>query len=157
MFKLKAEPRFELKLIATGSHTVSSFGATLDEIHNDGFEISETVDMLLASDTRSATAISLGLGVIGISGALSRISPDLVVLLGDRYEALAAAQSAMMLNIPIAHIHGGESTEGVIDEAIRHSITKMSHLHFVASEKYSQRVQQLEKTLTTSTSVLRAR
>lgn len=143
MHKLKAEPCFDLKLIVTGSHTVSSFGMTLQEIYNDGFEVSETVDMLLASDTKSATAMSLGLGIIGISGALSRIEPDLVILLGDRYEALAAAQSAMMLNIPIAHIHGGESTEGLIDEAIRHSITKMSHLHFVAAKKYAQRVRQL--------------
>ncbi len=143
MHKLKAEPYFDLKLIATGSHTVSSFGSTLQEIYDDGFEVNERVDMLLASDSSSATAISLGLGIIGISGALSRIKPDLIVVLGDRYEAIAAAQSAMMLNIPIAHIHGGESTEGLIDEAIRHSITKMSHLHFVAAEKYAQRVQQL--------------
>jgi UDP-N-acetylglucosamine 2-epimerase (non-hydrolysing) len=99
--------------------------------------------MLLSSDHPRAVGQSLGLGVIGLTGALSRLSPDIVVLLGDRYEALAAAQSAMILGIPIAHLHGGEVTEGAIDEAIRHAITKMAHIHFVAAEPFRRRVIQL--------------
>ena len=143
MAELREATDMELQIIATGSHLTDAHGNTLCEIENDGFKVDETVDMMLAADTSLATGISMGLGVMGLSSALSRLVPDMVVLLGDRYEALAAAQGAMFLGIPIAHIHGGEATEGLFDEAIRHSITKMAHLHFVAAEPYRQRVIQL--------------
>ncbi|MDC1413560.1 UDP-N-acetylglucosamine 2-epimerase [Amylibacter sp.] len=143
MRRLAKNVDVELQTMVTGSHLVGAFGNSVAEIEGDGFKITEKVDMLLASDTPGATALSLGLGVLGATTALQRLNPDLIVLLGDRYEALAAAQSAMLLNIPIAHIHGGEATEGLIDEAIRHSITKMAHLHFVASTRYAKRVIQL--------------
>lgn len=141
--ELKNAPDIELQIVATGAHLSPGHGYTIDEIRAEGFAVDEQVDMLLASDQPRAVGQALGLGVIGLTGALSRLSPDLVVLLGDRYEALAAAQAAMMLGIPIAHIHGGEVTEGAIDEAIRHAITKMSHLHFVAAEEFKRRVIQL--------------
>ncbi len=140
---LKTAPDVHLQLIVTGAHLVSGHGKTYQEIRAAGFEIDAEVDMLLASDSPRAVGQSLGLGVIGITNALSRLSPDLIVLLGDRYEALAAAQSAMVLRIPIAHLHGGEATEGLIDEAIRHSITKMSHIHFVSAEPFRQKVIQM--------------
>lgn len=143
MGELREASGMELQIIATGAHLAEAHGNTLHEIESDGFKVDETVDMLLAADTSRAIGISMGLGVIGLVNALDRLTPDMVVLLGDRYEALAAAQSAMILGIPIAHIHGGEATEGVIDEAIRHSITKMAHVHFVAAEPYRQRVIQL--------------
>ena len=116
---------------------------TYKEIIDAGFVIDAEVDMLLASDSTRAVGQSLGVGVIGLTTALAQLGPDLVVLLGDRYEALAAAQSAMMLRIPIAHIHGGEATEGLIDEAIRHSITKMSHVHFTSAEPFRKKVIQM--------------
>lgn len=143
MTHLKAAEDVDLRVIATGAHLVAAHGNTRSEIEQDGFQIDEAVDMLLAADTPEATGTALGLGVIGLTGALARQSPDLVVLLGDRYEALAAAQAAMMLGIPIAHIHGGETTEGAMDEAIRHAITKMSHLHFAATEEFRQRILQM--------------
>lgn len=133
----------ELQVMVTGSHLIGGSEATIQKIRDDGFTVSSTVDMLLASNTPSSVAKSLGVGVLGITAELERLNPDLVVILGDRFEALAAAQSAMIQRIPIAHIHGGEATEGTIDEAIRHSITKMSQIHFVAAEEYSERVVQL--------------
>lgn len=141
--ELKAAPDVQLQLVATGAHLVQAHGDTISEIKDLGFMVDEVVDMLLASDSARAVGQSLGLGVIGLTAALSRLAPDIVVVLGDRYEALAAAQSAMVLGIPIAHLHGGEVTEGAIDEAIRHSITKMSHVHFVATEQFRRRVIQL--------------
>lgn len=143
MHQISAHPALELQVIATGAHLSAAHGGTLAEIEAQEFIVDETVHMLLASDSPEAVGTSLGLGVIGLTRALSRLSPDIVVLLGDRYEALAAAQSAMVLGLPIAHIHGGEATEGLIDEAIRHSITKMAHLHFVAAAQFRDRVIQL--------------
>lgn len=140
---LKKAPDVTLQLIVTGAHLVAGHGNTHEEIRAAGFEIDAEVDMLLASDSPRAVGQSMGLGVIGLSSALARLQPDMVVLLGDRYEALAAAQSAMILRIPIAHIHGGEATEGVIDEAIRHSITKMSHVHFTSAEPFRRKVIQM--------------
>lgn len=140
---LKEEPNISLQIIATGAHLVSHQGNTVEELKEFGFDVDVEVDMLLASDSPRAVGQSMGLGVIGITKALAQLAPDILLLLGDRYEALAAAQSAMMLRIPIAHIHGGESTEGIIDEAIRHAITKMSHLHFVSSAPYKTRVIQM--------------
>jgi UDP-hydrolysing UDP-N-acetyl-D-glucosamine 2-epimerase len=141
--ELQADPRAELQIIVTGMHLSPEFGNTIQFILQDGFVVNEKVEMLLSGDSPTAIAKSLGLGTIGIAEALSRLTPDLLVILGDRFEALAAAQAAMLARVPIAHLHGGELTEGLIDEAIRHSITKMSHLHFVATSEYARRVIQL--------------
>lgn len=141
--KIVDEAELDLQLLVTGAHLSHEFGKTFLEIEEDGFEISERVEMLLASDSPTAIARSVALGVIGIADALARLRPDVLVLLGDRYEILAAAQAAMIARVPVAHLHGGEATEGLIDEAIRHSVTKMSHLHFVAADAYRSRVIQL--------------
>ena len=133
----------QLQLVVTGMHLSPEFGLTYQEIEADGFCIDYKVEMLLSADTPTSIAKSIGLGMIGFADALNKLSPDILVVLGDRFEVLAAVSAAMVSNIPIAHIHGGETTEGVIDEAIRHSITKMSHLHFVAAKPYYQRVIQL--------------
>ena len=133
----------ELQLVVAGMHLSPEFGLTYREIEKDGFRISRTVDMQLTSDTSVGIAGSLGLGTIGFGEAFHALKPDLLVLLGDRFELLAAASAALVALIPIAHIHGGELTEGAYDDAIRHSITKMAHLHFTASEAYSSRVKQL--------------
>lgn len=140
---LEADPEFELQLIACAAHLSPEFGLTKQFIESDGFTIHAEVEMLLSGDTPSAITKSLGLGCIGFGDTFNRLKPDLVVLLGDRFEILAAAQAAMISQIPIAHLHGGETTEGAFDEAIRHSVTKMSHLHFVAAEPFRNRVIQL--------------
>ena len=133
----------ELQLVVAGMHLSPEFGLTYREIEKDGFEIDRKVDMGLTSDTSVGIANSIGLGTIGFGEAFHALKPDLLVLLGDRFELLAAASAALVALIPIAHIHGGELTEGAYDDAIRHSITKMAHLHFTASEVYSSRVIQL--------------
>lgn len=133
----------QLQLIVTGSHLSPEFGYTASQIEQDGYPVAARVEMLLSSDTPVGIAKSMGLGVISFADALDRLKPDLIVVLGDRYEILSAVQAAMVANIPIAHIHGGELTEGAIDEGIRHAVTKMSHLHFTAAEPYRQRVIQL--------------
>lgn len=140
---LAGDPGVELQLVVTGSHLSASHGMTVQEIEADGLRPVALVDMLLAGDSPVAVAKSLGLGTMGFAEAFDRLRPDLVVLLGDRYEALAAAQAAMVLRLPLAHIHGGETTEGAMDEAIRHSLTKMAHLHFAAAEPYARRIIQL--------------
>ena len=141
--EIKTDRDLTLQLIVSGMHLSQTYGNTYRIIIKDGFKIDEKVEMLLANDSPVAICKSLALGIIGIAEALDRLKPDILVLLGDRYETLAAAQAAMISRIPIAHIHGGESTEGLIDEAIRHSITKMSHLHFVTTDQYRMRVIQL--------------
>ena len=133
----------ELVLLAAGMHLSHEFGLTINEIRDDGYKITDEVEMLLSSDTSSSVCKSVGLGLIGFSEKFKIYQPDIVVLLGDRYEVFSAAVAALISCIPIAHIHGGETTEGAIDEALRHSITKMSHFHFVASEIYKKRVIQL--------------
>lgn len=143
MREIADDPDLQLQVIATGMHLSPEFGSTYREIEADGFEIDARVEMLLSSDSPVGVAKSIGLGVIGFADALARLEPDILVVLGDRFEILAAAQAAMVARVPIAHIHGGEATEGLIDEAIRHSVTKMSHLHFTAAEPYRQRVIQL--------------
>lgn len=140
---LQNNPDVELQIVTTGMHLSPEFGLTYQQIEQDGFQITDKIDMLLSGDSPAAIAKSLGLGIIGMADCFRRIQPDLLVVLGDRYETFAAAQAAMVLQIPIAHLHGGEVTEGAIDEAIRHSITKMSQYHFVASEVYRKRVIQL--------------
>lgn len=132
-----------LQIAVSGMHLSPEFGLTYREIESDGFRIDEKVEMLLSSDTPSGITKAIGLGVIGFSDTFAHLEPDIVVLLGDRFEIFAAAQAAMVAKIPIAHIHGGELSYGVMDESIRHAITKMSHLHFVASEPYRRRVIQL--------------
>lgn len=133
----------ELQLVVTGMHLSPEFGLTYREIEQDGFVISERNEMLLSSDTPIGITKSIGLGIIGFADVYSRLLPDIIVILGDRYEALAAATAAMVHQIPIVHIQGGELTEGIIDDQIRHAITKMSVLHFTSTEKYRERVIQL--------------
>jgi GDP/UDP-N,N'-diacetylbacillosamine 2-epimerase (hydrolysing) len=140
---IKDEPSLSLQVIATGMHLSPEFGLTYREIENDGFRIDRKVESLLSSDTAAGITKSIGVGMIGFADALNELQPDMLVMLGDRFELLAAATAALVARIPIAHVHGGETTAGAFDEAIRHSITKMSHLHFVAAEEYRQRVIQL--------------
>ncbi|TDM09560.1 MAG: UDP-N-acetylglucosamine 2-epimerase (hydrolyzing) [Ideonella sp. MAG2] len=133
----------ELQVLATGMHLSPEFGMTVRQIEADGFTVNARLEMLLSSDTAVGVTKSMGLGMIGFADEFQRLAPDVVVLLGDRFEILAAAQAAMIARIPVAHLHGGEKTEGAFDEAIRHAITKMSQWHFVAAEEYRQRVIQL--------------
>lgn len=140
---IEREPCFQLQLAVTGAHLSPEFGLTCREIEEDGFAVDRKVETLLSSDTAVGIAKSIGLGVIGFAEAFEQLKPDLLVLLGDRYEIWSAAQAALVAKIPIAHIGGGDVTEGAFDEAIRHSITKMSHLHFVTNPDSAARVRQL--------------
>lgn len=140
---IKDDADLTLQIIATGMHLSPEFGLTYREIEKDGFQIDRKVEMLTSSDTYVGIAKSMGLGLIGFADALNELKPDLIVLLGDRFEVFAAAAAALVARIPVAHLHGGETTEGAFDEAFRHSITKMAHLHFVAAEEYRRRVIQL--------------
>ncbi|MDB2341940.1 UDP-N-acetylglucosamine 2-epimerase, partial [Candidatus Pelagibacter bacterium] len=140
--EVEADQDFELQLIVTGSHLSSEFGLTYKEIEKD-FKIEKKIDMHLSSDTSEGISKSMGIAQTSFSKAYNKLKPDIVVVLGDRYEVFSAVSSAMISRIPIAHLHGGEATEGVIDEAIRHSITKMSHLHFTAAKEYRKKVIQL--------------
>lgn len=137
------DPELELQIIATNMHLSPEFGLTYREIEQQGFRINRKVEMLLSSDTANATAKSVGLATIGFADAYEELKPDLLLVLGDRYEILAAVTAALFYKIPVAHLHGGEVTEGAYDDAIRHAITKMSHLHFTSTETYRQRVIQL--------------
>ncbi|TBW56707.1 UDP-N-acetylglucosamine 2-epimerase (hydrolyzing) [Marinobacter halodurans] len=141
--RLTQHSEMNLQLIVSGMHLSPQFGETWRTIEADGFTIDAKVEMLLASDTSCGVAKSMGVGVIGFADALERLQPDCLVILGDRYEALAIAQVAAVMRIPIAHLHGGELTEGAYDDPIRHAITKLSHYHFAASEEYRQRVIQM--------------
>jgi GDP/UDP-N,N'-diacetylbacillosamine 2-epimerase (hydrolysing) len=143
MGELREAPGCRLQIIATGMHLSPEFGLTYREIEQDGFQIDRRVEMLLSADTPVATAKSMGLGMIGFADALAELSPDLLVVLGDRFEIFSVVAAALVARIPVAHLHGGETTEGAFDESLRHSITKMSHLHFVAAEEYRRRVIQL--------------
>ena len=143
MKEIQTDDALELQIIATGAHLSPEFGLTYKTIEKDGFFIDEKVEMLLSSDTPVGVTKSMGVALIGFAEAFDRLSPNIVVVLGDRYEILAGAEAAMMANIPIAHIHGGEITEGAIDDSIRHAITKMAHLHFVAAPEYRNRVIQM--------------
>lgn len=140
---IKDDPELRLQLIATGMHLSPEFGLTFREIEKDGFLIDRKVEMLTSSDTSVGIAKSMGLGMIGIADALNELKPDMILVLGDRFEIFASVSAALVACIPVAHLHGGEITEGAFDEALRHSITKMAHLHFVAAEEYRQRVIQL--------------
>ena len=140
--EVEADRDLKLQLIVTGMHLSPKFGLTFKEIEKD-FKIDKKIDMCLSSDTSISISRSMGIAQTSFAKAYSELNPDIVVFLGDRYEIFSAATAAMISRIPIAHIHGGEATEGLIDEAVRHSITKMSQLHFTAAEEYSKRVIQL--------------
>ena len=143
MKEIQEDSDLELQVVATGMHLSPEFGLTYRQIEKDGFKIDKKIEMLLSSDTPVGISKSMGLGMIGFSEAYADLKPDIAILLGDRFEIFSAAAAAMIARIPIAHLHGGETTEGAFDEAIRHSITKMSHLHFTAVEEYRRRVVQL--------------
>lgn len=140
---IKDDSELKLQLIVTGMHLSPEFGLTYRAIEADGFDIDCKVEMLTSSDTSVGVAKSMGLGMIGFADALEALRPDLLVVLGDRFEIFSVVAAALVARIPVAHLHGGELTEGAVDDAFRHSITKMSHLHFVATEEYCQRVIQL--------------
>ena len=137
------DPELKLQIVATNMHLSPEFGLTYKEIEADGFVINKKVEMLLSSDTPNGTLKSMGLASIGFADAMSELSPDLALIFGDRYEMMAAASACLINKIPVAHVGGGEITEGAYDDAIRHCITKMSHLHFTETEEYRKRVIQL--------------
>ncbi|WP_250278540.1 UDP-N-acetylglucosamine 2-epimerase [[Clostridium] colinum] len=143
MEEIKNDKDLKLQLVATGAHLSSEFGLTYKNIERDGFFIDEKVEMLLSSDTKIGINKSIGLAIISFGEVFQRLNPDIVVILGDRYEILAVSIAAMINNIKLAHLHGGEITEGAIDDTIRHCITKMSHIHFTSTEEYRRRVIQL--------------
>lgn len=140
---LVSSPTMELQLVVTGAHLAPEFGLTYREIESDGFPIARKIETLLFQDTVVGATKSIGLGVTTLADAFAELAPDLLVVLGDRYELLAPVSAALLARIPVAHIHGGEVTEGAIDDAVRHAITKLSHVHFVATEAYRNRVIQL--------------
>ena len=140
---LEADPAFELQLIVTGMHLSPEFGMTVRQIEQDGLPIRKRVEMLLSSDTGTGVVKSMALGLIGISDALEQLQPDVVLVLGDRFEILAAVQACLIHKVPVAHIAGGDTTEGAFDESIRHAITKMSHVHFVTNSQSAGRVLQM--------------
>ena len=140
---IEQETNFELQIIATGMHLSPEFGLTYTEIEKDGFSIDRKIEMLISADTSSAISKSVGLGMISFADAYNELKPDIVIVLGDRFEILSASTAALFATIPLAHIHGGETTAGAFDEAIRHSITKMAWWHFVAANEYRSRVIQM--------------
>lgn len=133
----------ELQLLVTGTHLSPEYGMTVTDIEKDGFPISAKIDMLISSDTEAAISTSMGQGIMGFAKAYERLNPDIILLLGDRFEIHAAASAAVPFKIPVAHIHGGETTLGAMDELFRHSITKMSHIHFAAALEYADRIKQM--------------
>ncbi len=143
MHEIQNSSDLNLQLVVTGSHLSSEYGSTYQEIESDGFKIDHKVAILDEADNANGVSRALGFGVIRFADVFSALAPDILLILGDRYEVFAGATAATVLQIPIAHCHGGELTEGAIDDAFRHSITKMAHLHFVASEEYRHRVIQL--------------
>ncbi|TGA97409.1 UDP-N-acetylglucosamine 2-epimerase (hydrolyzing) [Sporolactobacillus shoreae] len=136
MKRISEDGELKLQLIVTGNHLVPEYGYTVETIKKDGFVIDEEIDMLVNSPQKSSIPKSMGLELIQMAQSFDRLKPDLLLILGDRYETFVAATCAMMMNVPIAHMNGGESTEGAVDEQIRHAITKMAHIHFPGSEYY---------------------
>jgi len=134
---------FEVQIIATGMHLSPEFGLTYKDIEKDGLKIDEKIEILLSSDTPIGISKAMGLGMISFSEAYERLKPDLLIGLGDRFELFSGVATAMICRIPVAHLHGGEATEGLIDESIRHAITKMSQIHFTSTKEYRKRVIQL--------------
>lgn len=142
MKEIESDDTLQLQVVVTGMHLSPEFGLTYKEIEKD-FHIDKKIEMLLSSDTSVGISKSMGIAQIGFADAYEELQPDILIVLGDRYEIFSAVSAAMIARIPIAHLHGGETTEGAYDESIRHSITKMSHLHFTATEEYKNRVIQL--------------
>ncbi len=142
MRAIDVDPELQLQVIASGMHMSSEFGLTFREVSRD-FPVTEQIEMLLSGDSSTAIAKSIGLGCISFADAFARLRPDLVVILGDRFELLSAGIAALFGRIPIAHLHGGETSEGALDEYVRHALTKMASLHFVANEAYRNRVIQM--------------
>lgn len=140
MKEIQNDDELQLQLIATGNHLVREYGYTVDQIKRDGFFIDDEIDMIIESDKKSGIIKSMGLEMIQMAQSFDRLKPDMLLILGDRYETFIAAVCAMMMNIPIAHMNGGESTEGAVDEQIRHAITKMAHIHFPGAEYYKDRI-----------------
>lgn len=140
---IAAAPDLGLFLVVSGTHLSPEFGTTVREIEADGISVGARVEMLVSSDSPEGIAKSIGLGVIGFAQAYAQLRPDIVVVLGDRFEMHAAALAALPFCLPVAHIHGGELTQGAMDDALRHSMTKLSHLHFVSTDEYARRVTQL--------------
>src|ERR1700744_4452734 len=143
MRAIEQTPGLKLQLVATGMHLAPEFGHTIDHIRDEGFVVEETVESLLSSDSGVGVAKSVGIGTIGFADAFARLDPDLVVVLGDRFETFAAAQTAMFMRLPMAHLFGGDVTEGAVDESTRHAISKMSHLHFTSNRDSTRRLMQL--------------
>lgn len=143
MREIQDAPGLALQVVVTGMHLSPEYGLTYREVEEAGFRADRKVEMLLGANTATAVTKSVGLGTIGFADAYDDLKPDLIMVLGDRFELLSAVTAALIAGIPVAHIHGGETTEGAFDEAIRHSITKMSHLHFVGAPDYGRRVIQL--------------
>lgn len=143
MYEIREAGGLTLQVVATGMHLSPEYGNTYHEIEEAGFTIDYRVEMLLGANSKTGVTKSVGIGTIGFADAYTNLKPDLVVVLGDRFELLSAVTAALVGGIPVAHLHGGEVTEGAIDDSIRHSITKMSHIHFVAASEYAQRVIQL--------------
>ncbi|CCQ94647.1 UDP-N-acetylglucosamine 2-epimerase [[Clostridium] ultunense Esp] len=140
MKEIQNDKDLQLQLIVTGNHLSEEYGYTVEQIKEDGFHIDEEIDMIIDSKNKSAIVKSMGLEMIQMAQAFDRLKPDILLILGDRYETFVAATCAMVMNIPIAHMNGGESTEGAIDEQIRHAITKMAHIHFTGAEYYKERI-----------------
>jgi UDP-hydrolysing UDP-N-acetyl-D-glucosamine 2-epimerase len=145
--RIQTDPELNLRLMVSGAHLSPEFGMSVKLIEADGFTVADRVEMLLSSDSPEGISKSIGLGVIGFSQAFARSQPDLLVVLGDRFEMYAAALAALPFLIPVAHIHGGEVTMGAIDDALRHSMTKLSHVHFVSTVDYGRRIEQLGEEL----------
>lgn len=143
MRRIADDPELRLQVMATAMHLSEEFGMTVNEIEADGFTVDARIEMLASGDTNLSMAMSTGVGTTRIAQALADLSPDMVVILGDRYEALAAATAAFLLKIPVAHVHGGEVTAGALDDGIRHAITKLSHLHFASAAPYGRRIVQM--------------
>ena len=141
--QIRSSPLLEEHVYVTGMHLSPEFGMTVEAVNEQGFERVERVERLLSSDTPTGIAKSVGLGTVGFAQSFSRFTPDMLVILGDRFDVLAAAVAALPFNVPIAHLHGGEVTEGAFDEATRHALTKMSHLHFTATDTYARRLKQM--------------
>lgn len=140
MKEIEKDYELQLQLIVTGNHLSPEYGLTVNQIQKDGFYINDKIDMIISSNNKSSIVKSMGLEMIQMASSIERLNPDLLLILGDRYEIFIAATCAMMMNIPIAHINGGESTEGAVDEQIRHAITKMAHVHFPGAEYYKERI-----------------
>jgi len=143
MEEIKNDLYLELQIIASCMHLSPEFGLTFKQIQKDGFKINEKIEMLLSSDTPSGLLKSIGLGIISYADSLNRLKPDITIILGDRFEALSFAIASYVHRVPIAHIQGGELTEGLIDDGIRHAITKLSYIHFASTEQYKKRIIQL--------------